>query len=239
MFQLKAIILAGGKGTRLMPYTTILPKPLLPIGDKPILDVVIRQLIANGITEITLAVGYLSELIIAYFGDGNKYGIKINYSTEEEPLGTAAPLSRIPNLKDTFLVMNGDILTTLDYSKLIDFHKKSKAIATIAIHKRNVKIDFGVIKSNDKGEIIGYTEKPTLDYSVSMGINVLDPRVLKFIKPNERLDFPELIKRLLDNKEKVMAYATDEYWLDIGRYEDYSKAIEEFSKMEKIFLKKK
>lgn len=235
---MKAIILAGGRGTRLLPYTTILPKPLLPIGDKPILDVVISQLIANGITEITLAVGYLAELITAYFGDGSKYGIKIDYSKEEKPLGTAAPLSKIKNLHETFLVMNGDILTTLNYQKLIEFHKKNKAIATIAVHKRNVKIDFGVVNASEKNEITDYTEKPELSYSVSMGINILEPSVLKYIKPDEKLDFPDLIKRLIKNKEKVIAYITDDYWLDIGRHDDYDKAIEEFSKMKDRFLKK-
>lgn len=235
---MRAIILAGGKGTRLMPYTTILPKPLLPIGNKPILDIVIRQLISYEINKITLAVGYLAELIIAYFGDGSKYGIKIDYSKEEKPLGTAAPLARIKGLNDTFLVMNGDVLTSLNYQKLVKFHKQNHATATLGIHKRKVKMDFGVIKSDSKNRIIDYTEKPILNYSVSMGINILEPTVLKYIKKNERLDFPELNKRLIANNEKVMAYITDDYWLDIGRPDDYNKAQNEFITMRDKFIKK-
>lgn len=226
---MKAVILAGGKGTRLRPYTTTIPKPLMPIGDKAILEIVIEQLKKNGIKEIIMAVGYSAELIMAYFGNGEKHGIKITYSKEDKPLGTAAPLANI-DLKDTFLVMNGDILTNLDYKKLIDFHKKNNAVITVAVNKRNVKIDFGVIKT-ESNEITKYTEKPTLDYSVSMGINVVDPKVLKHIKKGKKLDFPELIQLLIENKEKVMAYPSDDYWLDIGRHDDYERAQEEFKEV--------
>ena len=165
---MKAIILAGGKGSRLAPYTTVLPKPLMPIGEFPILEVVIRQLHGQGFKEIILAVGHLSHLLKAYFGNGSKYGVKIDYSEEEGPLGTIGPLKQIPDLRETFLLMNGDILTTLDYNKCIAYHKKKKGIMTIATNLRNVDIDFGVPKVNAKNEIVKYDEKPALKYLVSM-----------------------------------------------------------------------
>jgi len=234
---LKAVILAGGKGTRLHPYTTVLPKPLMPIGDVPVLEVVIRQLAKHGFKEIILAVGYLAELIEAYFRDGSKYGVKIRYSKEETPLGTAGALKQISNLKDTFLVMNGDILTDLSYSKLVNFHREHGGVATIAVHKRQVKIDFGVVGIDSEKKVVNYKEKPTLDYLVSMGIYVFEPEVLDYIKTGEKLDFPELVKRLMRNGEKVQAYPSDDYWLDIGRPEDHRKAIEDFEKMRSKFLK--
>lgn len=233
---MKAIILAGGKGSRLAPYTTILPKPLMPIGDIPILEVVIRQLKYYGFKEIVLAVGYLAELIRAYLGDGSKYGVKIEYSREEEPLGTAGPLTLIKNLSSTFLVMNSDILTTLDYRKLIDSHKENGAIATISMCKRNIQVDFGIIKISNKNELVDYVEKPILDYLVSMGIYVFEPKVLEYIKPSEKLDFPDLVRKLLRNNEKVVGYYSKDFWLDIGRRDDYEIARREFMKMKDKFL---
>jgi len=231
-----AIILAGGKGTRLAPYTTIFPKPLMPIGDVPILDVVLRQLKSHGFTKIIMAVGYLAELLETYFGNGSKYGIDIQYSHESKPLGTAGPLSLIENLTSPFLVMNGDILTTLNYSALINYHKEKEAIATIAMHKRTVDVDFGVIELNTNSEITNYIEKPNLKYLVSMGIYIFETRVLSYIKPNEKLDFPDLVKKLLGNNEKVIGYPSNDYWLDIGRYDDYQRAINEFEENKEKFL---
>jgi NDP-sugar pyrophosphorylase family protein len=161
---LKAVILAGGKGTRLEPYTKILPKPLMPIDDMPILEVIIRQLKKAGIEEIILTVGHLSELLKAFFGDGNQFGVKISYSYEHEPLGTAGPLGIIENLDETFLVMNGDVLTDIDLCDLINFHRKEKAVATIAMHKRSEQINLGVIQINNGSKVVGYIEKPTFDY---------------------------------------------------------------------------
>ncbi|MBA7467397.1 UTP--glucose-1-phosphate uridylyltransferase [subsurface metagenome] len=231
-----AIILAGGKGTRLAPYTTIFPKPLMPIGDVPILDVVLRQLKGYGFTKVIMAVGYLAELLETYFGKGSKYGIDIQYSHESKPLGTAGPLSLIENLTSPFLVMNGDILTTLNYSTLINYHKEKEAIATIAMHKRTVDVDFGVIELNTNSEITNYIEKPNLKYLVSMGIYIFETRVLGYIKPNEKLDFPDLVKKLLGNNEKVIGYPNNDYWLDIGRYDDYQRAIDEFEENKEKFL---
>jgi NDP-sugar pyrophosphorylase family protein len=231
-----AIILAGGKGTRLVPYTTIFPKPLMPIGDLPILDVVLRQLKSHGFKKVIMAVGYLAELLETYFGNGSKYGIDIQYSRESKPLGTAGPLSLIENLTSPFLVMNGDILTTLNYTKLINYHKEEKAIATIAMHQRTMYVDFGVIELNTNSKITNYIEKPILQYLVSMGIYIFETRVLTYIKPNEKLDFPDLVKKLLANNENVIGYPSNDYWLDIGRHDDYEKAIGEFEQNKKKFL---
>lgn len=233
---MRGIILAGGRGTRLAPYTTIIPKPLLPIGDVPILDVVIRQLARHSITRLTMAVGYLAELLMAYFADGSKYGVELSYAKEEEPLGTAGPLRTIAGLDETFLVMNGDILTTLDYSQLFAFHRASGALATIAAHQRKVYIDFGVIESCNGTEVSDYIEKPTEHYLVSMGIYIFEPAVLQFIKAGKRLDFPELVKRLLEAKMKLALYRSDDFWLDIGRPDDYQKAIEVFAQQRERFI---
>jgi len=231
-----AIILAGGKGTRLAPYTTIFPKPLMPIGDVPILDIVLRQLKSHGFTKVTMAVGYLAELLETYFGDGRKYGIDIQYSREGKPLGTAGPLSLINGLDSPFLVMNGDVLTTLNYSTLINYHKEKGAIATIAMHQRTVDIDFGVIELNTDSEIVNYIEKPNLKYLVSMGIYVFETKVLSYINQNEKLDFPDLVKRILGNNEKVIGYPSTDYWLDIGRHDDYQRAMDEFEENKDKFL---
>jgi NDP-sugar pyrophosphorylase family protein len=232
---MRAIILAGGKGTRLAPYTTILPKPLMPIGDMPILEIVIRQLIHHGVRDVTLAVGYLAELLMAYCGDGEKFGIEIDYSREEEPLGTAGPISLIPNLNERFYVMNGDLLATLDYTAMLKHHKERGAIATLASFRRETKIDLGVIESED-GWVKNYIEKPSYYYSISTGIYIFEPAVLQYIERGKRLDLPELILRLLKEGRKVNAYPFNGYWLDIGRHYDYETAIQEFIDHRKEFL---
>ncbi len=233
---MRGVILAGGRGTRLHPYTTILPKPLLPLGDVPVLEVVIRQLARHGLRQLTMAVGYLAELLIAYFADGHKYGITLDYVREEEPLGTAGPLGTIPGLDTTFLVMNGDILTTLDFSRLIAFHRQRGAIATIAAHTRDVHVDFGIIETTSRLEVANYIEKPTLRYLVSMGIYVFEPEVLRFIEAGKRLDFPELVHRLLAENCSIAVYPSEAFWLDIGRPDDYQRAIEVFAQQRAWFL---
>ena len=229
---MKAVILAGGEGTRLRPYTTSFPKPLMPIGDKPILELVVRQLKSYGFDEIIMAVGHLSELIITFFGDGSKYGINIRYTREDKPLGTAGALALMKGeLTDPFLMMNGDILTTLDYSDLINNHKSNGSIATIALKKRDVKIDFGIAELDDKNTIKDYIEKPTIDYMVSMGVYIFEPCVLEYIDKNKKLDFPDLIKKLISDGKIVNGYIYDGYWLDIGRPDDYEKANMEIDKI--------
>lgn len=232
---MRAVILAGGKGTRLAPYTTVLPKPLMPIGDMPILEIVIRQLARHDITDITLAVGYLAELLMAYCGDGEKYGVRINYSREDEPLGTAGPIALIPDLNEPFLVMNGDLLATLDYSAMWKQHRERGAIATLASHRRDIKIDLGVIESEDSW-VKDYIEKPTYHYSVSTGIYIFEAEILNYIERGKHLDLPELILRLLKSGQKVNIYNFDGYWLDIGRHDDYETAMEEFAAHRTDFL---
>ncbi len=233
---MKAVILAGGKGTRLAPYTTVFPKPLMPIGEKPILEMVIRQLKSYGFTEIVIAVGYLSELIKAFFGDGSSYGVKIRYSNEKTPLGTAGPLALIEGLDDTFLVMNGDVLTLLPYDKLLKYHKQKKGAATVAVHKRTMKVDYGVVKTSADSSITDYIEKPELNYEVSMGIYIFEPKALAYIPKDQKLDFPDLVKKMISSNEKIYTYPSDDYWLDIGRHDDYEKAQQEFDQIkDKLF----
>lgn len=232
---MRAVILAGGKGTRLAPYTTVLPKPLMPIGDMPILEVVIRQLARHGFVDITLAVGHLAELVMAYCGDGSKFGVRIDYSREDQPLGTAGPIALVPNLHETFLVMNGDLLSTLDYSAMWNHHQERGAIATLASYRRDIKIDLGVIEAED-GWVKDYIEKPTYHYAVSTGIYIFEPRILNYIQRGSRLDLPELVLRLLAENQKVNIYNFDGYWLDIGRHDDYETAMEEFAAHRADFL---
>lgn len=233
---MKAVVLAGGKGTRLVPYTKILPKPLMPIGDMPILEVMLKQMKRAGVTDVILTVGHLANLLRTFFMDGKQWGMNISYSYEEKPLGTAGPLSLIQGLDSTFLVTNGDILTTLDLKELVKYHKSQGGIATIAVHHRQVKIDLGVVQWDGDGRIGGYIEKPTYDYTVSMGIYVFEPAVMKFIFHNMYLDFPELVLKMIASGEKVVGYAFDGYWMDLGRPDDYAQAAEDFVKMRDQFL---
>ena len=236
---MKAVILAGGKGTRLAPYTTILPKPLIPIGHKPILEIIIRQLVYYGFKDITLTVGYLSEIIEAYFKNNNFLAskrVKLNYIREEEPLGTAGSMYALKGIRKSFLVMNGDVLTNINLRKLLEFHDKNKANLTIATHRRCVKTDLGVIEIDKKKNIINYMEKPIREYFVSMGVYVYSPSVLKYIEPKKYLDFPDIVLRLIENKEKVMGYSSNDFWLDIGKPEDYARAVEEFGKAKGKFF---
>jgi NDP-sugar pyrophosphorylase family protein len=201
---MKAVILAGGKGTRLKPYTTVFPKPLMPLGDKPILEIVIRQLKSHGFDGVIITVGHLAELIMTFFGDGSKFETKIKYSREDKPLGTAGGLGLIKQeLNETFLMMNGDVLTTLDYSDLVNYQKRNGAIATIALNKREVDIDFGVVELDNDNSIVGYKEKPKIEYLVSM----------------------------ISNGETVKGYVYDGYWLDIGRPDDYERANREIEEI--------
>ena len=237
----RAVILAGGKGSRLAPYTTVLPKPLLPLGDRAILDVVIRQLRECGLSDVTLAVGHLSHLIRAVMGDGSRQGVSIDYHEEDQPLGTVGPLATIDGLDETFLVMNGDVLTTLDYGRLCDLHRDAGNVLTVAAHRRTVKIDYGVLRlgegSDDMSPITGFDEKPELGYVVSMGVYVMEPRVLDFVEEGRHLDLPDLVLRLVDAGEQVGSHVFDGYWLDIGRHDDYERAQKEFEQLSPLFLR--
>jgi NDP-sugar pyrophosphorylase family protein len=226
---MKAVVLAGGKGARLAPYTKILPKPLMPIGDMPILEILLHQMKRAGVAEVIITVGHLAELLHAFFQNGERFGLKVDYSYESHPLGTAGPLSLVADrLDETFLVINGDVLTTLDLRQLIDTHRSSKAIATIASHVRQVKVDLGVLETNASNQLTGYIEKPTYNFQVSMGIYVFEPAVLKYIPHNQYLDFPDLVLRLIKSGECVLSYPFTGYWQDLGRPDDYEQAIQEF-----------
>jgi NDP-mannose synthase len=231
----RAVILAGGKGSRLGPYTTVLPKPLLPIGDRAILDVVVHQLRDLGFGDITLAVGHLAHLVRAVMGDGSKWGVSIDYQEETEPLGTVGPLADIERLDDSFLVMNGDVLTTLDYSDLMDLHRESGNLLTIASHRRVVRTDYGVLHVNGSAgrtrTVTGFEEKPEVPYVVSMGVYAMEPRALEFIEQGTYLDVPDLVLRLIEAGEQVGSYLFDGYWLDIGRPQDYERAIAEYESL--------
>ena len=233
----RVVILAGGKGTRLRPFTASFPKPLVPVGDMPILAVLLHQLIHHGFKEVTLTLGHLSDLIRAYIAQHRTISkaIKIDFVDEDKPSGTAGSLARVSGLSDTFVVMNGDILTNLDFNDLIRAHKESGAVLTIACHDKQVKIDLGVLETDEAGRLHGYVEKPEHKFDVSMGIYVYEPSVLRFIDPDTYLDFPTLVHKLLAAREPVHVYRNNAFWLDIGRPEDYAEAQEIFENQPEIF----
>lgn len=236
MSKLRAVILAGGKGTRLRPYTVVLPKPLMPIGDYPILEVIIKQLVPAGFNHITLAINHQAALFKSFFGEGGKWNAEIDFSQENEPLGTMGPLKLIEDLPDNFLVMNGDILTDLSYSELYKKHLDSGALLTISSFKRNQDIDYGVLEVLENRNLFGFKEKPKIPFEVSMGIYILNKKILDLIPQGKHYGFDHLVLDLLKNGSKVNVVLHDGYWLDIGRPDDYVKAIEEFDQMKEIFL---
>ncbi len=225
----EAVILAGGKGVRLRPYTTLLPKPLVPIGEThSILEIVLRQLGECGFTRAVLAVGHLGQLVRAYVGDGSQWGIHVDYHTEEAPLGTIGPALQIAeDLPEEFLLMNGDILTDLDYGALLEFHRGHGAPMTVATYEREHRVDFGVLEV-DGAAVRGFTEKPTLRYSVSMGVYALSRSTLADYPVGMPFGFDELILDQLGHGRTPASFPFDGYWLDIGRPDDYDRANEEF-----------
>ena len=224
----RVVILAGGKGTRLRPYTASFPKPLVPVGDLPILEILLRQLADQGFDRFTIALGHLSGLIRAYIEQRKSLSenLQIDFVDEDEPTGTAGSLANIEGLDSTFLVMNGDVLTDMDFSALVRDHEESGAALTIAAHCQQVKIDLGVLEANEGGILENYVEKPTLDYEVSMGVYAYSPRVLGHIEKGKYLDFPDLVLKLMKMGETVRLHRNDAFWLDIGRPEDYARAQE-------------
>ena len=237
MKDVRVVILAGGKGTRLKPYTTVFPKPLMPIGDRPILEIVLRQLRFFGFEKITLSVNHLADLLKAFFGDGSKLGIDIGYCVEDKPLGTAGSISLVEDLTDHFVVMNGDLLTTLDYSALVQHHIRSGADATIGVFPRQIVIDFGVLELGPQDELVAYTEKPRLEYLVSMGVNVFRKSVLECIPRGQYLDIPTLMMKLKGLGKTVLTYRSECEWLDIGRPDDYDQAVTQFESAADKYLR--
>lgn len=232
----QAVILCGGVGTRLQPYTTVLPKPLMPIGNEAIVSILIRQLKRDGFEHIIIASGYLGELMESYLGDGSKYGLVIEYSREDKPLGTAGPLTLIENLEDTFLMVNGDTLCTLDFDAFTTAHQKAGGAATIGTYKKFVKIDLGVLHFTDDLSLKEYVEKPEYTFDISMGIYVLNRDVIQHIAKNERFDLPDLMRTLVEKNIPVKGYCLEGAWYDIGRVEDYTMAQEAYEKNPDYFL---
>lgn len=222
---MKAVILAGGKGTRLKPYTYVLPKPLVPVGEKPILALLLEKLKESGVKEVIFCVNQLAELIMAYFGNGEKFGIPIKYSREDQPLGTVAPLKLIPDLPDDFLVMNGDLMTDLNLEEIFQYHCSQKSLITVGVTQRKVQIDFGVLEMKN-GIMTQFLEKPEYCYQVSMGIYVFNRRVLDLVPDQGPYGFDQLMLELLKRKEKVHVFPHTGFWLDLGRIEDFEKANE-------------
>ena len=231
----QALILAGGKGTRLKPFTNNIPKPLVPVGEAPILEIILRQLKNAGFTEITLAVSHLARLIQTFFGDGSELGLKISYSLEEKVLGTAGPIRLVNDLKENFLVMNGDVLTTIDYNKLQLFHIENDNDLTISTYKKEVKIDLGVLEIQE-GVFERYIEKPVYKFDVSMGIYMLNRKIVEIIPSDIAFDLPELVMLAKRKGFNIGCYNCECQWLDIGRVDDYEKAIDVFEANKQDYL---
>jgi NDP-sugar pyrophosphorylase family protein len=236
MFK-RAVILAGGKGTRLKPYTWVLPKPLMPVGEHPILEIIIKQLVQHGFSHITLAVNHQAELIKAFFGNGEKWNITIDYSLEDKPLSTMGPLKLIKNLPDNFLIMNGDILTNLDFGQLYNYHVKNNNIFTISSYIREHINDYGVLETRADRKLTGFKEKPRTTFEVSMGIYIANHAILNIIPDDTFYGFDHLMLDLIKQKNPATVKPHNGYWLDIGRPDDYQIAIEKFDAEKKLFLK--
>lgn len=232
----RAVILAGGKGRRLRPYTVVLPKPLMPIGDYPVLEVIVRQLVRHGFDHVTMAVNHQAEIIKAFFNTGAKWGVKIDYSLEEKPLSTMGPLRLIKDLPQDFLVMNGDVLTDLNFAQFFDYHVAARNLFTISSKTREHVIDYGVLEANERGLLCGFREKPKVSYRVSMGVYMVNRQAMEFIPQGQSYGFDNLMLDLLAANRPAAVRTHDGYWLDIGRPDDYTQAIDEFEGMKSRFL---
>lgn len=233
---MRAVILAGGKGRRLRPYTTVIPKPLVPLGEITILEMLVRQLVGHGVRRITLAVGYHAELIMAVAGDGSKWGAEIDYSMEDAPLGTVGPLRNIEGLDGPFLVMNGDLLTDLPFGDFAEAHRREHCVASVAAFPRKVKLSLGVLRVNGAARLEGFEEKPEFTHEVSMGIYCFQPRVLGYIPEGEPFGFDQLMMAMLANRDPVHIYRHTGRWLDMGTHDDLRRAQEEFERHPERYL---
>jgi NDP-sugar pyrophosphorylase family protein len=232
----RVVILAGGRGTRLLPYTVVLPKPLMPIGDYPILEVIVRQLARQGFRHVTMAVNHQANLIRAFFQDGARWNLNIDYSLESTPLSTVAPLKLLEDLPDDFVLMNGDVLTDLNMRNLVSAHVADKRLFTIAASWRTQTTDYGVLHVDAQYRLTHFEEKPTARYLVSMGVYVVSRKVLSYVPNGQKFGFDDLMLALLERGEKVHVHPYDGYWLDIGRPDDYRKAIDDFEEGRDTFL---
>jgi NDP-mannose synthase len=233
----RAIILAGGKGTRLKPYTVVLPKPLMPIGEFSILEIIIRQLAYYGFDRVTLSINDRSEIIRAFLGDGKKWNIKIDYSLESQPLGTMGPLKIIKDLPDNFLIMNGDILTDLNFAEFYNYHIKQRNIFTVSAYEKKLKLELGVLNIGPDNKLKGFQEKPMISHNVSMGIYMVNKAAVKLIPAKEVYGFDTLMLDLIKRHNPAGAKIFKGHWLDIGTPQDYAQAIEQFDELKTLFLK--
>jgi NDP-mannose synthase len=234
-----AVILAGGKGTRLKPFTDCTPKPMVPLGKMPILELIIKQLVYHGFKEATLCIGHMAEQIQGYFGNGSKFGIRIHYNFEDKPLGTAGPLASIQGLPQHFLVMNADVVTDLDYANFMQQHIAQNRVATVATYQKTTQIEFGILDIKpDTNRIHGFHEKPTLVHSVCMGIYALSLDVVRLIPHHQFCGIDTLMERIMQEGLDIQAYPFEGYWLDIGRHTDYSTALRDYAGMEDRLLPK-
>lgn len=222
------MVLAGGLGTRLRPYTISLPKPLMPVGEFPILEIIVRQLVQGGYGRITLAVNHQAELMRAYFADGSRWGVAIDYSLETRPLGTMGPLRLAEDLPEHFLVMNGDILSDLNYAAFLDAHAQEQRLFSISASAREQQIDYGVLRVGEEGKLSGFEEKPRIPYLVSMGVYAVNRRLVARIPEGRAFGFDELVLGMLKDSLPVEVRPHSGYWLDIGRPDDYQRAVDEW-----------
>ena len=231
-----AVILAGGKGTRLRPYTVALPKPLMPIGDHPILEIIVKQLAQKGFTNIIMAVNHQADIIKAFFADGSKWNIQIEYAMEDKPLGTMGPLKNLRNLSDNFLVMNGDILTDLEFNTFYEDHCLNKNFFTISSFHKDLCLEYGVLDVNTEMLLVGFREKPVMTFPVSMGVYMLNREVINYIPNDREYGFDQLMIDLMAKNKPVSVIKHNGYWLDMGCPDDYAQAIDEFETHRKLFI---
>lgn len=222
---LTAVVMAGGYGTRLSPLTEELPKPMLPVGDRPLLELIIEQLRQAGIRRVNLATHYEGEIIARHFGDGQDFGVEIRYVKEDQPLGTAGALGLLDAADYPLLVINGDILTRVDFRAILDFHREHQADMTVAVRQYELHVPYGVVET-DGVAIIGISEKPVVRHFINAGIYLLNPEVCRYIPEGEPYDMPDLISRLVADGRRVVSFPIHEYWLDIGQLDDYEQAQE-------------
>lgn len=233
---MRAVIMAGGRGSRLAPYTAVLPKPLMPLGDRPILDIVLHQLARAGVASISISVGHMGSLIEAWVRHQKGYGVPIDFVYEDSPLGTAGALANVERPESTFLALNGDILTDLPFARLVEHNARNGSIATMAVKERVVDVQYGVVHAGENGAVERLEEKPQLGYTVSMGVYAMEPAIIDLIEAGERIDFPDLILRAIDNGHEVQTYRHLDYWRDIGNRDDYEAAIEDFGAGAEAFI---
>jgi NDP-mannose synthase len=231
----RAVLLAGGYGKRLAPFTIVIPKPIVPIGTTPIVEIVLRQLAAYGFTRVTIALGHMSDLVRAVVSNGTKFGISVDFTREEKPLGTMGPLHLIPDLPDNFLVMNSDLLTDLNFNDFWKYHVRSSGLATIGTYVKETKLELGILET-DGDKVKGFSEKPTLRNKVSMGIYIFRRDILNYVPKDAYFGFDHLMNALISRNCEINSYLFGGRWLDIGIPSDYEKAQEEFQKNQRIYI---